>query len=425
MNGQEPEALTPRALVGLVVLILIGILSFIDRQILVILIEPIKADLHLSDGQVGLLTGMAFASVYLVASFPLASWADRADRSKVLAICVSLWSVMTALSGAAQVFWQLCLARAGVAAGEATVNPSSQSLVADTIPAAYRGRAMAALTIGPALGIFAGLFLGGWIATHWNWRVAFVAVGAPGLFLALASLLFIHDPRKTQSDARKRGQMLAGIQDLWSNKGFRLAMIGLGFHSFSSYGWTTWSPSFLVRVHDAKISDIGLWLGLSTAVGALGGNFLGGAIVDRLGVRDPRWFGFCPAIGSFSAILFAALFVLVPGQGLAILLFLPLMLTLATWGAPTYALAQKVATGGNRALSAAIVGFFSNFIGTGLGPLAVGLSNDFLAPTYGAEAIRWSLLFTLPSLLIGAWFYYRAGLVLGRETDVGRIVSPA
>jgi len=404
------ERITPRMIYTLVILVLVGIFSFIDRQIITILLEPIKQDIHLSDTEMGLLTGMAFAAVYLFASFPLARWTDRSDRRVVLAFCVALWSLMTAASGFAHVFWQLCAARAGVAAGEAGANPVSQSLVADIFPLHFRAKAMAALTIGPALGIFAGLFLGGWLATAWSWRAAFVIVGAPGLVLSAVIWLTIRDPRAKPTAATfvDEPSLWTKIAILWRIPTFRLAMIGLGFHSVSGYAWTGWAPTFLIRVHGMSLTDIGLWLGLSTASGVILGGVITGAIADRLGANDPRWYGWLPWYGTLAACVLAVLFALTPSPGMSIMLFLPMMAAIATWGAPTYALAQYVVDGRSRALAAAVVGFFSSFLGTGLGPLVVGALNDLLAPHFGQEAIRYSLLLTLPSLFLGGVFYLAA-----------------
>jgi predicted MFS family arabinose efflux permease len=291
-----------------------------------------------------------------------------------------------------------------VAAGEAGANPASQSRVAELFPERQRTRALGVLALGPSIGIFFGLFLGGWIATHWNWRAAFFAVGAPGVLLALV-IYFTMGRRDQIAATRDDAPGLAnGLRDLWAVPTFRYAMLALGFHSLAGYAWTTWAPTFMMRVHPLPMVDVGLWLGLATALGVMAGTVVSAMLADRLGRTQPSWFLLVPAGGAVLSAIFAVATALASTALLAILCYVPMVAAFASWAPTIYALAQALSGPRSRALAAAMVGFFSSFIGTGFGPMLVGILNDKLV-SHGAQAIRFSLLLMVPAMLVGGLLF--------------------
>lgn len=398
---------------ALFILTVVLALNFVDRQILTILMEPIKHDLQVSDTAMGLLTGLAFAAFYAIAGFPVARWSDHANRRNVLSLCVAFWSAMTVASGMILSYWQLALARIGVAVGEAGAAPTSQSIIADLFPQHQRGKAMAVLTFGSGIGILLGLLLGGYLNTWFDWRTAFIVVGLPGFLVALIVRFTIKEPQRGAFDRNPptaSGETIWQVFGyLWSLRTFRYTMLGLAFHSFSGYAWTTWAPTFMIRVHDLNTAQVGLRIGVAVGIGVIIGNYLGGMIVDRFGIKDERWYVWVPGVGNFVAIPCAFLFVFLGDPNWAAASFIPLLITLSTWGAPTFAMGQTLAKPHMRAVTATIIGIFSSFVGVGLGPLYIGILNDLFLPTLGDEGIRYSLLATTPGLFLSGIFFFIAG----------------
>ncbi len=392
----------------LAALFCVYILNFLDRQILAILIEPIKAELAVSDTAMGLLTGFAFAVFYTGAGLPLARIADRGSRTGLIAIGLVVWSAMTAASGLARSFWQLALARVGVGVGEASFTPASHSLIADYFPPERRAGAMAIFAAGASLGTILGYLLGGLVGQYVGWREAFLLVGLPGLLAAPVFFLSVREPPRGASERRKveAGQptALAVLRHLLTRRSFVYLAASASLHGFSSYGSATWIAVFLIRVHGLSLAEAGLVLAVVSGASSFVGQIAGGRLADRLGRRDPRWYMFFPAITSVAALPFLLAFLLVPDTKLAVLLSVPGSLLVNVWTGPTYAMAQGLAPPRMRAVASALVVFLLNLVGMGLGPLAVGALNDLLAPRLGLEAVRYSLLVAaLPHTLAAAF----------------------
>jgi len=378
----------------LVVLTLVYALNFIDRQILVILQESIKVDMDLSDSQLGLLTGFAFAIFYVSVGIPIARWADIGNRRNIVSLAIAVWSGMTALSGLTQNFWQLLMARIGVGVGEAGGSPPSHSIISDYYPPEQRGSALSFYSTGVYLGILFGFLLGGWINSQFGWRAAFFVVGIPGFLVALLVRLTIKEPVRGGLDGRALeapatfGETLRTLREFGS---FRLFAIAAGLNAFSSYGIGNFMPSFLIRSHDFTSMQVGTSLALITGIGGAMGTYFGGVLADRYGANDKRWYLWIAAIpGACSVpLMLSAVFVADPRLTLACLFFATMLG--AFYLGPTIAISHNLVSPSMRAMASAILFFILNLIGLGMGPLVVGMISDALAPAYGSESLRYSL----------------------------------
>ncbi len=300
MNEPQANASLPqysRGYTRYVLLLLTGVytFNFIDRQILVILQEPIKAELGLSDTQLGLLTGFAFAILYVTLGIPVARWADKGSRKLIIAISLALWSGMTALSGLAQNYLQLFLARVGVGIGEAGCSPPSHALVSDYYPPEKRASALAVYSTGIYLGIFVGFIVGGYIAKEFGWRVAFYAVGIPGILYSLLVYFTVKEPPKGYSDtqaieAKEETTFWDVLRFLLSKKTFVFLALATGFHTFGLYGVGNFYAPFLARIFDMDTAQVGVYMGLAIGLGGMIGTFGGGYIADKLRHKDLRWY---------------------------------------------------------------------------------------------------------------------------------------
>ncbi len=378
----------------LVVLTLVYSLNFIDRQILVILQESIKVDMDLSDSQLGLLTGFAFAIFYVSVGIPIARWADIGNRRNIVSLAIAVWSGMTALSGLTQNFWQLLMARIGVGVGEAGGSPPSHSIIFDYYPPEQRGSALSFYSTGVYLGILFGFLIGGWINSQFGWRAAFFVVGIPGFLVALLVRLTIREPVRGGLDGRALeapatfGETLRTLREFGS---FRLFAIAAGLNAFSSYGIGNFMPSFLIRSHDFTSMQVGTSLALITGIGGAMGTYFGGVLADRYGANDKRWYLWIAAIpGACSVpLMLSAVFVADPRLTLACLFFATMLG--AFYLGPTIAISHNLVSPSMRAMASAILFFILNLIGLGMGPLVVGMISDALAPAYGSESLRYSL----------------------------------
>jgi predicted MFS family arabinose efflux permease len=393
----------------LVLLFVAYVFNFVDRQILAILLQPIKEELGVSDTAMGLLTGIAFAIFYTFAGIPIARLADRRSRRTIIAIGLTAWSAMTAASGLVRTFAQLAIARIGVGVGEAAFVPPAHSLIADYFPPERRATALAVFSMGVHVGLAFGLVLGGGIAQLYGWRVAFFTVGIPGLLLAIVVRLTVREPVRGGSDAlhgssasltqESLSQVFATLRSLRS---FRHLALAAAFHSFGGYAFAIWGPTFFVRVHHMPTGQLGTWLGIVLGVGGMVGAIGGGLLSDRLGARDARRMLYVPAIATLVQIPCATAALWWPSPIPAMLLLFPSAVMSAIWFGPVFALTQALVSPTMRATASAVLVFVINLIGLGLGPLAVGALNDYLQPTFGPEAIRYSLLILVVANLMAA-----------------------
>lgn len=400
----------------LALLLVINAVNFIDRLLPFVLIDAIKSDLNLTDSQVALMAGLSFAVVYSFAALPLAFVADRWSPRGVLVITLSVWSAMTAVSGLAGNFYHLIAARMGVAASEAGATPAAHALISRVFPASKRGIALAIFSLGVPIGSMIGLVLGGWVSDVANWRVAFLIVGLPGLFLAAISWFLLPKlPRLKAKAIASQSGIGASVRYLFARASFRHMAAGGSLYACGSYAMNVFAVAFLIRIHGLSTAEAGLGFGLAFGLGGLAGTFLGGWLSDRLSKRDIAWYQFVPAIGQLLAfpVTMAAWLV---GDPLVVVLLLTLSYFFGLfYFAPSFAVAQHLARPDMRAIASALLAFFITLIGASVGPMAAGWLSDHWQATVGVEGIRYALCIVTFSFLWSAWHFYRAGRALRRD----------
>lgn len=414
-----------RTQVMLWTLLVVYIFNFLDRQVVNILAEPIARELKITDTQIGLLTGLAFALFYTVLGLPIARYADNPGTNRVtlISIALSVWSGMTVLCGMAQNFTQLLLARIGVGVGEAGCTPAAHSLITDSVPPERRSSAIAFYGLGIPIGTLLGMIIGGQVNDIWGWRVAFMIVGLPGILLALALRFLIREPRHRKiadPDVRK-ATLTTGeaLKEVFGTRTFVYIAIASSVTAFLGYGKAVWALIFFQRSHGLSAGETGLLLGIILGIAGMVGTWLGGFLADRYGRRDKRHILTGPAIGMAVAapILFIGYTVAEWHVAIA-LLFVPTMLNAAYYG-PTFACVHGLVRPEARAMGSAVMLFLQNLIGLGLGPLAFGFLSESLKPAAGAESARWVLYGAAWLGLIPAFFFWRASLRLKTDLKSG------
>jgi MFS family permease len=387
----------------------IYIINFLDRQVLNILIEDIKLELHLTDTQMGLLGGLAFAIFYTVLGIPIARLAERKNRAIIIGSSVAVWSGFTALCATAGNFWQLILYRIGVGVGEAGCTPPAHSLIVDYVPKEKRASALAFYSMGTPIGSLIGLIMGGLVADAYGWRAAFLVAGVPGLLFAALAVFTLKEPRARI--ARHAAQVQAAsatfgetLRYLGTKKTFWFIAFAAAIKAFIGYGHAPFTASFFFRNHTEEVAElaaffggifgfdlqsrgfVGLALGIMSGTAGTLGALAGGMIADKFGKNDLRAYMVTPAIASLLTIPVYILAVTISSAPLAFC-FLAINAFLGTlWYGPVYGTGQSVVPPHMRATAAAILLFIINLIGLGLGPLAVGALSDFSANMMLTEA---------------------------------------
>ncbi|HEX8442691.1 MAG TPA: MFS transporter [Allosphingosinicella sp.] len=405
----------------LAVLLLAYIFNFIDRQIIGILAVPIKAELKLSDTELSLMGGIAFALFYSGIAIPVAWLADRKSRVNIIAFSVALWSAFTALCGLAQNFWHLFLARMGVGIGEAGGVAPSYALISDFFPKERRARALALFSLGIPIGSALGVFFGGWIATNLDWRSAFIIVGLAGLPAALLVKLLIPEPVRGGFDnadgsaSAPAPPFLTVAATLNRTPSFWLLSLGAASGSILGYGLIFWLPSFFSRSFGLELIEVSWFYGSIVLVGGVAGTLLGGWLGDRTGPDRPGSYALIPAIcfliaaPTFAAGLFA------PSLPVAWLLFTVGQMLALAWLGPVIAAVQHIVPPNMRATASASFLFINNLIGIGFGIFFLGFMSDRMTAAHGQEALRYSILYGLAFYLLSSLLYFVAASRLKRD----------
>ena len=378
-------------------LAIVYVLNFTDRQILSILLQPIKEEMLLSDTELGLLSGIAFALFYVTLGIPIARLADRYNRVNIISLSVFLWSLMTALSGMAVNFTQLLLARIGVGVGEAGCTPPAHSLISDYYSHDERSSALGIYSLGLPIGGVLGILAGGWIAQLYGWRTAFLVVGLPGLVLALLVKLTVREPARGLADGRqprtnKPPPVTEVLRLLWRRKTFVQVTLATSLLAFTAFASGSWIPPFLIRSHGMELGEVGSWLAALTVIGGVAGTLGGGFLGDRLVKRDPRWYVWLPVIFMLLGVPFSIAGLLVSNTYLALALWIVPTLSYYVYVGPVMALIQRMAGLRIRAISVAVFFFCTNLIGMGCGPLVIGTVSDITHRFFADESLRYALL---------------------------------
>jgi predicted MFS family arabinose efflux permease len=390
----DPKSTQYRAYV-MCILVLVYTFNFIDRQIVGILAVPIKADLLLTDTQLGLMGGLAFALFYTALGIPIAMLADRKNRTWIITIALTVWSAMTAVCGLAQNFWQLFLARLGVGVGEAGGVAPAYSLISDYFPSHQRARALSVYSFGIPIGSALGIVFGGIIASKIDWRFAFFAVGFAGILIAPLFKMTVMEPVRGQFDSNHAKTSPASLREivgkLAHKPSFWLISLGASCSSMMGYGLFFWLPSFFVRSYGLSLLDASLFFGAIILIGGIAGTWFGGSLADRFGA-DKRAYVIIPAVAFVAIVPLYVVAILSPNLTVVFFaMLIPNALGLA-WLGPALSAIQHVVPPSMRATASAIFLFINNLIGIGVGTAALGFISDSLQDRYGDDSLRYAIL---------------------------------
>lgn len=392
-----------------------SVLSYVDRQVPFILVESIKADLGLSDKQMGLLTGFTFSFVYSTMAIPMAMLADRWSPKWVLSWGMLLWCGLTAIGGMAQNFVQLIGARVGLAMGEAAGLPASHALISALLRPERRGVAISMVSLGVPVGAMIGLGLGGWLNDVANWRVAMIGVGIPGVVFAFLFMALIPDLRSGTASEGRSGTLLGGLTELVRLRSMRHLLAGLSIQAIGQVAIFAFTAAFIIRSHHLSASEAGLVLGLTNGVSGIVALLIAGWATDRAAARSPAAVLLLPTV----AFLIMAP-VIVGGYLASSLAVAVALLSIANFCAvfympPAFATAQRLASPENRAQASALLMVGVNLIGGSIGPFTVGWISDMLEPRFGQDALRYSLSLTALPILWGAAHLFLASRSIRRD----------
>jgi len=419
--AQNPYAKVSTKYYAVGLLTVVYTFNFIDRQLLAILQESIKEELLLSDSQLGLLTGFAFALFYVTAGIPIARWADRGNRRNIVSYAVGIWSFMTAISGLAANYGQLLIARVGVGIGEAGGSPPAHSIISDIFPPEKRASALALYSTGVNIGIMFGFLFGGWLNEFFGWRTAFMVVGIPGILIALLVRFTLQEPIRGLSENRDLSEethssFIDVLRLLWSRRTFRHLAFAGALNAFAGYSTASWTASFMIRSHGMTTGELGTWLAGIMGLGGAIGVLLGGIFAEKLAVKDVRWYLWLPTLTGIVTVPFMyAVYVADSAYAALTLSIIPGLLFNVYLG-NALAMTHGMVGLRMRALASAILFFVLNIIGLGMGPWSVGFLSDTLEPTLGAESLRTAMLYLLP--LAMAWsvvHFYMASRTLEKD----------
>jgi len=402
----------------MVALVICYTLNFVDRQIIGILAEPIKEDLKLTDSQLGWMGGAAFALFYTMMAIPLAMLADRKDRSWIITIGLFFWSLMTAVCGLAQNFWQLFLARMGVGIGEAAGVAPAYSLISDLYPPEQRARALAIFSLGIPIGSALGVLFGGLLAATVDWRFAFISIGLLGVLFAPVFKWLVRDPGHGRSEDGPRAappSFGTVFRTLAKKPSFWYLSFGAGTASLVSYGLAFWIPSFLARSYELSLVDRSLLYAFIAIIGGSAGIWFGGVLGDRLGSANPRGYALVPAVafaitGPLNMLAFASTNLWIA----TIAFIIPGALSLA-WLGPVVTAVTRLVPPEMRATASAMFLFINNLVGLGLGTVVVGAISDALTARFAEEALRYSAMATNLVYILSAILMLLAARRLSRD----------
>lgn len=410
--------------------VLLAILAFncVDRVALGLVLQNIKADLDLSDTQLGLLSGLAFALFYSLMGIPIARWADRGNRVLVIGVTTALWSAAVTACAAAGNFLQLLLIRVGVAVGESGCLPPANSLIADYFARSERPRAVAIYMLGSSLGLFIGYFGAGWLNELYGWRVTFVLLGLPGIALAALAWLTLKEPRRTSaripqpavSSAHAQPGLREVVVCLWRIVSFRQLLFFFAVGSFFATGVSQWQPTFFIRSYGLQTGELGTWFAVIWGLCSAAGTYLGGEWAFRHAAGNERRQLAGMALSYSSLSVNSVLMYLAPNHYLALTFMALGAIGSSLTFAPIYATIQTLVPERMRAMAVALLYLFANLVGMGLGPLATGALSDALQPWMQESSLRYALLAMSPGYLWGGWYLWRASQTVMRDLERAR-----
>ncbi len=403
----------------LLLLLAVYISNYADRMILSVLMPAIKAEFQVSDAALGFLAGTAFAIFYATLGVPIAIWADRGNRKTIISLAVAIWSVMTAVCGLAQNFWQFALARVGVGVGEAGGSPPSHSIISDLFGPKLRATALGIFALGVPFGLFVGLYGGAHIAATYGWRTTFYVLGIPGLILALLVMFTIREPKRGASDGHAytgdAPPLMTTVRHMLTQTSLVHVFIGATITTLVGYAGVQWWPTFVMRSHGLSMTDLSLFLALVFGVAGGLGTFFGGYIADQFSKRDLKWMPRIVTLATIIGLPFGLAIYLTDSSAVVFALIgVPAALG-SVYLPPTYAMTQGLVDVRMRTVASALLLFVINLIGMGIGPWLAGFISDQLAPTYGKDSLRYALLVLTFLNIWAAAHYWLAGKYFERD----------
>jgi len=426
-HGLPGRKLSVRQWIVLLTLLGVYILNFLDRSLLSILAKPIQDDLHLSDSQLGLIGGLYFAFFYCFIAIPIGWLADRSNRVHILALACAIWSAATMCCGFAANYPQLVAARMTVGFGEAGGVPPSYAIITDTFAPERRGLAFGIYNLGPGIGAAIGVAFGATIAAAFDWRYAFIAIGAIGVIASLLILMVIRDPARGATDpaglvadpAAKSG-FLETLGAFFSKPTLLLASFGSGATQFITYGLGNFATLFLMREKGMTLSEVAVWYALVVAIGMSASMLISGRLIDRFAQRSRRAYALVPAGSLVVAIPFYLAFLWAPGWQLSLALLLVPMTLNFFFLSPSVALVQAEVRPSQRVMAGALYLLVINFIGLGLGPTYVGAASDYFRATHPTNSLQIALYTLTPFYGVAILLFLWLSRLLVRE-DASRL----
>jgi MFS family permease len=415
--------------VALCLLTFVGTLSFVDRQILAVLIEPIRADMQFTDTQFGLLTGLAFAIFYTAMGVPMAMIADRWSRVRLIAICCFVWSVFTAASGVATTFVHLALARFGVGVGESGGTAPSLSILADYYPPEKRPMVISIFTASGPAGVFIGAAFGSWVALNLDWRWAFYILGIIGIITAPLLWSAVREPARGMMDgaaaATKTGSAAAMplgdcLKLFLQRRSLLLLLIASGLAAFVSYGMLNWIPAYLMRTQGMPMTAMATWFAPAAGGSMLVGMLSGGTLVNMAVHKTKRAYALIPMIAAIILVPTFGAALMVDNWKTALLLMIIPMIACTVYVPPALALVANLTPPRARATCSAFLLLVLNLVGLAGGPLFVGIVSDYMAPSVGTESLRIALLCLLPFGVLVVLFQFLASRHVVADMEAAR-----
>lgn len=401
---ETPKAARRRERIVLVTLTFVYVINFLDRQLLGILAKPIQDSLGVTDGQLGLIGGLYFAFFYCFIAVPVGWIADRTSRVGIVALACAIWSAATIACGLARTYPQLVVARMMVGFGEAGGVPPSYAIITDSFPPGRRGTALSIFNLGPPIGAAIGIAFGATVAAVFDWRWAFITIGAVGLATAVGVRLLVREPIRGGLDpagaTTNRAPFWATLGMFFRNPVLLLASLGSGATQFVTYGMGNFAVLFLMREKGMTLGDVAIWYALVAAVGMSTGMIVSGRVIDRFAGRSRRIYAAAPALSLCVALPFYLGFVWAPSWPLALVLLTGAMLFNYVYLSCSVALVQEEVQPEQRVLSGALLLLVMNFIGLGLGPTWVGAASDWFAAHGWQHGLQLALYSLAPFYLI-------------------------
>ena len=395
-------------------------LNLVDRGLMGLLLQSIKMDLHLSDTQLGFVTGIAFGLFYATLGVPLARWADRGNRVTIASLAIGLWGLTVMACFFVTSYAQLVCARVAAAVGESGCKPPTYSLIGDYYPgAAERTRAISVWFLGSPASTLISFLGGGWLSERYGWRTTFLLMGIPGLLLALVFKLTVVEPRTRKDGAlsvrRSIPPLRAVLLALWEQQSSRNLCVALILFYTVSFGMWPWFSAFMIRSHGASTGELGVWLGLIFSIGGVVGTLLGAYVANRWFAGDERGQMRMSAVAVAAVVPFFVAFLMVPGKFQALATLLPLIAVFSFFVAPTFAIMQRLVPEQMRATVMATIMLLANLIGMGIGPQVVGILSDAMRPALGVHSLRYAMMMVSFTALGSAWHLWKVSRTVAAD----------